>query len=573
MSAAHDLPTTARPLSPEQRAADLRAMTEGELDVLVIGGGVVGTGAALDAVTRGLRVGLLEARDWAAGTSSRSSKLVHGGLRYLEQLDFGLVREALRERSLILHHLCPHLARPVPFLYPLTHRVWERFYVGSGIALYDTLGGRKGVPGHRHLSRRQALREFPGLRADTLVGAIQYHDGQVDDARHTMFLARTAVHHGALAASSARVTGFLTEAGRVVGARVHDLETGEDLEVRARHVVNAAGVWTDEIQDMAGGRGSFGVRASKGVHVLVPRERIQSSTGLISKTATSVLFLIPWGRHWVIGTTDTDWSLDLAHPAASRADLDYLLEQANRLLAHPLTHDDVVGVYAGLRPLLAGESDATSKLSREHAVVSPVPGLTIVAGGKYTTYRVMARDAVDAAVAELPDAVPSSCTEKVRLVGADGYEADWNRRHRLAAEHGLHVARVEDLLHRHGSLVHEVLALLRADPDLARPLAHAPDHLRAEVVQAVRAEGALHLDDVLARRTRISITVPDRGVEAAEEVAELVAPVLGWDQVRAAREVRAYRERVAAERASQAEPDDSRADAARLVAADLRTGA
>ncbi|MGN6576807.1 MAG: glycerol-3-phosphate dehydrogenase/oxidase, partial [Nocardioides sp.] len=338
-------------LDPHSRQEALRRLADEPLDVLVIGAGVVGAGAALDAVARGLHVGLVEARDYAAGTSSRSSKLVHGGLRYLEQLELGLVREALRERALILHRLAPHLARPVPFLYPLRHRVWERAYVGSGILLYDTLGGRHGVPRHRHLTRRQALAEFPSLREDALVGAIQYYDGQVDDARHTMMLARTAAHYGALCATSTRVIGFLREDGAVRGARVRDLHTGQEIEVRARETVNAAGVWTDEIQRMVGGKGRIDVRASKGVHLVVPRAAIDSSTGVIARTEKSVLFIIPWGEHWLIGTTDTEWALDLAHPAASRSDVDYLLEHANRLLRRPLTREDVVGVYAGLRPL------------------------------------------------------------------------------------------------------------------------------------------------------------------------------------------------------------------------------
>jgi glycerol-3-phosphate dehydrogenase len=369
-------------LDPRSREQALEQMASEELDVLVIGGGVTGAGAALDAVTRGLRVGLVEARDYASGTSSRSSKLIHGGLRYLEQLNFGLVREALRERSLILNRLAPHLARPVPFLYPLQHRGWERPYVGSGVLLYDTMGGRHGVPGHRHLTRKQALRAFPSLRKDALVGAVQYWDGQVDDARHTMMIVRTAAAYGALCANSARVLGFLREGDRVVGAEVRDLESGRTYAVRAKQTINAAGVWTDDIQDMVGGRGQFNVRASKGVHILLPRDRNHASTGIISRTEKSVLFIIPWDTHWIIGTTDTDWNLDLAHPAASRSDIEYLLEHANRLLATPLTHDDITGVYAGLRPLLAGESEATSQLSREHAVVSPVAGLVMVAGGK-----------------------------------------------------------------------------------------------------------------------------------------------------------------------------------------------
>jgi glycerol-3-phosphate dehydrogenase len=533
----------------------------------------VGAGAALDAVTRGLSVALFEGRDWAAGTSSRSSKLVHGGLRYLEMLDFGLVREALRERGLLVQRLAPHLVRPVPFLYPLQHRGWERLYAGAGVALYDTLGASsgssRGLPRHRHLTRAGAMRACPSLRRDALVGAIQYYDAQVDDARHTMALVRTAQAYGALCASRARVVGFLREGERVSGVRVRDLESDTEIEVRARQVVNATGVWTDLTQAMVGERGQFHVRASKGIHLVVPRDRIQSSTGLILRTETSVLFVIPWGRHWIIGTTDTDWSLGKAHPAASRTDIDYLLAHVNEVLVTPLTHEDVEGVYAGLRPLLTGESESTSKLSREHTVAHPVPGLVVVAGGKYTTYRVMAKDAIDAVSHGLDEKVPPSCTERVPLVGADGYTATWNARQRLAGRHGLHVARIEHLLHRHGSLVHEVLALVDDDPSLGEPLEGADDYLRAEVVYAASHEGARHLDDVLTRRTRISIETFDRGVAAAPVAAKLVAPVLRWSRGQVKREVEHYLARVEAERLSQEQPDDQTADTARLGAPEI----
>lgn len=391
-------------------------MAERELDVLVLGGGVVGAGTALDAVTRGLSTGLVEARDWASGTSSRSSKLIHGGLRYLEMLDFDLVREALKERGLLLEKLAPHLVRPVPFLYPLQHKGWERLYAGTGVALYDAMAmthshGR-GLPVHRHLSRRHALRVAPCLKKDALVGALQYYDAQVDDARFVLNLVRTAAAYGARTANGTRVTGFLREGERVVGARVQDVEGGGEYEIRAKQVVNATGVWTDDTQAMVGERGQIHVRASKGIHLVVPKDRIHSSTGLILRTERSVLFVIPWGRHWIVGTTDTAWDLDKAHPAASSADIDYLLEHVNSVLAVPLTRDDVEGVYAGLRPLLAGESDATSKLSREHTVAHPVPGLVVVAGGKFTTYRVMAKDAVDAAVHGLDLRVADCVTEE-----------------------------------------------------------------------------------------------------------------------------------------------------------------
>jgi glycerol-3-phosphate dehydrogenase len=548
-------------------------MADRELDILVVGGGVVGAGTALDAATRGLATGLVEARDWAAGTSSRSSKLIHGGLRYLEMLDFALVREALKERGLLLERLAPHLVKPVPFLYPLQHRGWERLYAGSGVALYDTMsvssGHGRGLPMHRHLSRKHALRVAPALRKDALVGALQYYDAQVDDARFVATLVRTAASYGAHVANGARVVGFLREGERVVGARVHDGESGTEYDVRAKQVVNATGVWTDDTQALIAERGQFHVRASKGIHLVVPKDRIHSTTGLILRTEKSVLFVIPWGRHWIIGTTDTDWNLDKAHPAASSADIDYLLDHVNSVLATPLTRDDVQGVYAGLRPLLAGESDATSKLSREHTVAHPVPGLVVVAGGKYTTYRVMAKDAVDEAVHGLDRRVAPCCTEVVPLAGAEGYQAQWNARARTAARTGVHVARIEHLLGRYGGLTEELLDLVAEDPSLAAPLGGADDYLRAEVVYAARAEGARHLDDVLARRTRISIETFDRGTRCAREAAELMAPVLGWDAGQIDKEVAYYGKRVEAERESQLQPDDLTADAARLGAPDI----
>ncbi|MFC5951923.1 glycerol-3-phosphate dehydrogenase/oxidase [Pseudonocardia lutea] len=560
-------------LSPSARTRALEDMAREELDVLVVGGGVVGSGAALDAATRGLRVGLVEARDFAAGTSSRSSKLIHGGLRYLEMLDFRLVAEALQERGLLIQKLAPHLIHPVPFIYPLQHHVWERLYAGSGVALYDTLGllsgQSRGVPHHRHLTRRGARKIVPSLRKDALVGALQYYDAQVDDARHTMFVARTAAAYGAHVATRARVVGLLKESGRVIGAEVHDLETGDLVKVRAKQVINATGVWTDETQGLAGERGRFHVRASKGIHLVVPRDRIRSDSGLILRTEKSVLFVIPWGRHWIIGTTDTDWDLDKAHPAASKADIDYLLEHVNAVLEQPLTHEDVEGVYAGLRPLLAGESESTSLLSREHAVATPVPGLVVVAGGKYTTYRVMAKDAVDAAVHGLDAKVPESVTKNVPLLGAEGYEALQNSVHVIAERSGLHPARIENLLGRYGSLIDEVLDLVAEDKTLGEPLTGAPDHIRAEIVYAASHEGAMHLDDVLTRRTRTSIETFDRGLGAAQEAADLMAPVLGWTEEQKAKEVEHYRGRVAAERESQTMPDDATADSARMGAPDV----
>ncbi|MDJ0400736.1 glycerol-3-phosphate dehydrogenase [Rhodococcus rhodochrous] len=557
-------------LGPQQRADAWRRLATEQFDVVVIGGGVVGAGAALDAATRGLRVALVEARDFASGTSSRSSKMFHGGLRYLEQLEFGLVREALRERELALTTLAPHLVRPLKFLFPLTHRVWERPYVAAGIFLYDRLGGAKSVPAQKHLTRSGALRMVPGLKRNSLVGGIRYYDTVVDDARHTMTVARTAAHYGAVVRTSTQVVGFLREADRVSGVRVRDSEDGSVTEVRAHAVINATGVWTDEIQSLSRQRGRFRVRASKGVHIVVPRDRIVSDSAIILRTEKSVLFVIPWGNHWIIGTTDTDWNLDLAHPAATKVDIDYILDHVNRVLVVPLTHDDIDGVYAGLRPLLAGESDETSKLSREHAVARVAPGLVAVAGGKYTTYRVMAEDAIDLAAEDIPARIASSITAKVPLVGADGYFALVNQTMHLAEQYGLHPYRVKHLLDRYGSLVEDVLSLAKGRPELLEPLTDAPQYLQVEVVYGAAAEGALHLEDLLARRTRISIEYPHRGLHCAEQTARLVAPVLGWDDAMIDREVATYRARVEAEIESQNRPDDESADALRAAAPEAR---
>src|SRR5215211_3972142 len=450
-------------LGPQQRERDLARMRAETFDVVVIGGGVTGAGAALDAASRGLSVALVEARDYAAGTSSRSSKLIHGGLRYLERLNFALVREALKERGLLLTRLAPHLVRPVPFLIPLEHRLWQRAYYGAGVALYDTLGSifgtSRGLPRHRHLSRSGARRLFPGLRRDVQIGAIRYYDGQVDDARFTLTVARTAASYGAAMGTSVRVVDVLKDVREVIGVRVRDMETGDEFDLRARTVIAATGVWSDDLSEMLGSRPGLRVRASKGVHLVVLRSAINGDAGLILRTERSVLFVIPWGGHWVIGTTDTDWNLDRAHPAASSVDIDYILDHVNEVLDRPLTHSDIEGVYAGLRPLLSGESDATSKLSREHAVIEPMLGLMLVAGGKYTTYRVMAADVVDKAASRLPG-TPESHTQDLPLLGADGYAQAWSNRADIARRHGIPVGVLEHLLERYGTLYPEVLALM-----------------------------------------------------------------------------------------------------------------
>ena len=423
-----------------------------------------------------------------------------------------------------------------------------------------------GVPRHAHLFRKGVARIAPDLRTEDLKGAIRYYDAQVDDARLVLAVARTAASHGAHVATRTRVVGFLREGERVVGVRAVDLESGRELEVRAKVVVNAAGVWTDEIQEMIGGRGALNVQASKGIHLVVPRDRIRSEAGLIARTETSVLFVIPWGAHWIIGTTDTDWNLDKAHPAASRADIDYLLTHVNTLLREPLDHDDVVGVYAGLRPLVRGAREPTSRISREHTVVAPVPGLVMIAGGKLTTYRVMAKDAVDVAVPDARDVHhrPHPSRRRGRLPRPDQpARAALPPRRR---QRGRHRPPARSLRRpgRRGAR-----AAGRTRPELAQPLEGAEEFLAAEVVYAVTHEGARHLDDVLTRRTRISIETFDRGVHAAGPAARLMAGELGWDDARTADEVDHYLRRVEAERQSQTMLTDQEADEARVSAPDI----
>ncbi|TVZ06034.1 glycerol-3-phosphate dehydrogenase/oxidase [Trebonia kvetii] len=553
-------------LDARVRDESLRKMAAEPLDVLVIGGGITGAGAALDAASRGLRVGLVESRDLAAGTSSRSSKLIHGGLRYLEQGDFKLVREALRERDLLVSRLAPHLVRPVPFLYPLYRKVVERPYVGAGLVLYDAMEGtRRPVPHHRHLTTRGALRRAPALRPDRLAGAMVYYDAQVDDARYTVTVARTASRYGALVVTRATAISLLRDGARVTGATVRDEESGWDFDVHASRVIVCAGVWSDLVHSASGVRAGYQVRMSKGVHLVMPRSAIDAETGMIVRTSKSVLFFIPWGSRWIVGTTDTDWSGDRAEPTATAEDVDYILGEANRVLATPLTRGDVLAVYAGLRPLVAepdkpandkagnGEKP-TTKLSREHVVDSPLPGLTSIAGGKFTTYRLMARDVVDAAVEGLPGQVSPSVTGQLPLLGADGLPAILASARRLAEDYAVPLAAIEHLIARYGSAASEILDAIRADRGLRRPLVDGYPYLRAEVSHAVTHEGALHVEDVLARRVRLLIESSDAGASAAPEVAAIMGGLLGWSRRRRTAEIRRYLDFAAANTAALSAP-------------------
>jgi len=557
-------------LSPAYRRETTDRLQTEHLDVLVIGGGVTGIGCALDAASRGLRVAVVEQRDLASGTSSRSSKLIHGGLRYLQQFKFGLVKEALSERNLLISQIAPHLVNQVNFLYPLRKR-GERLYAGLGIGLYDLLafGAGNRLPRHRHLSRKKLQVHAPSLSPHIHRGAIRFSDASVDDARYVISAARTAAQFGAMIVTSMKVTNLTIGNGRVNGAEVKCLETGREFHISSTTVVNATGVWSDDIEQFAGANRPR-VRASKGIHLVIPRDRIDIASGLILRTPDSVLFVIPSDKHWIIGTTDSDWQLDRAHPAATKRDIDYLLTTLNQILKSPITTDDVVGVYVGLRPLLTGDEEKTTKLSREHAVTTSREGLVSISGGKYTTYRVMARDTIDAVGVDQSRRIPKSSTAKISLIGAHEYEETLRNAEDISESYGVPIATVNHLISRHGDRIEEVLDLITADESLKELIDNDLPYLRAEVVHSVRFEAALHLEDVLTRRTKISIESWHRGTESALAVAQLMANELGWDQSRIRREVDHYIERVKSERSSNAQVDDREADASRIAAGDVR---
>ena len=538
-------------LNPQQREAAIEALSTEEFDILVIGGGVTGAGIALDAATRGLKVALVESQDYAAGTSSRSSKLIHGGLRYLEQYDFKLVREALHERELMVTTQAPHLVKPLSFLYPLHSKIRERTYVGAGIFLYDILRGlQRALPNHKHLSHKRVQAAAPCLDPKIVLGGIEYFDAQVDDARHTMMILRTAGLYGATLTNHTRVESLIRNGETVVGAEVTDLDTGKRINVRAKSTIMAAGIWSNELHERFGIEGNYSVRMSKGVHIVVPRSAIESSVGMILKTEVSVLFVIPWtADKWLIGTTDTDYTGDRTNPLPDAADIDYIIEQVNKVLLKPISRSDLLGAYAGLRPLVSSEkASSTTKVSREHIVDHPVPGFVSIAGGKYTTYRVMAKDAVDASVSDLGRDVPESVTRDTPILGADGFHALVNSADRLATDLGISSEEVLRLLNRYGSDIFEFAEILNSHPELRQPVSEHAQYLGVEIYFAASHEGAMSVSDVLLRRTRIFFESGDYGLSSTARVAEIISPLLGWSAEQAQASIREYEDLVQAER-------------------------
>jgi len=532
--------TGAAPL--DRRAADVAALSRETWDVVIVGGGIVGSGALLDAASRGLRAVLLEQEDIASGTSSRSSRLIHGGLRYLEQFRIGLVREALTERSRLLT-LAPHLVHLEPLLFPIygTPYLSKAFY-DAGLTLYDILGARRDGGWHRRLTAAQTLELAPTLRRSGLRGGLLYHDGVEDDARYTLAVARTAVAAGALAVTRIMATGIRSKPGgqlRVV--RATDLLDGNEFEIPTRAVVDATGVWAAE-PDHPLGSGSLHILPSRGAHLVVPRSRIPNQTGLTIRVPGKIVFLVPWGEYWLIGTTDAPFDGPAAHPTAAGWEVDKLLDTVNATMDVDLCRDDVVGTYAGLRPLIAPSDGSTVKASREHRVTVESNGVVRIGGGKYTTYRVMALDVIDAVLGRESAKAKPSRTADWRLVGA----ADAAARARIAAD----LATIPDMLAcgqsvtaqlvaRHGTEAPAVVAL-GGELRLLRPLTPGRAFLEAEVAWAARQELALNLDDVLARRTRLAQELPDRGAMIAPRVAEILGAELGWGASRQVLEVQNY---------------------------------
>jgi glycerol-3-phosphate dehydrogenase len=527
------------------RRSSLEALADGTWDVVIVGGGIVGCGALLDAVSRGMRAALIEQDDIASGTSSRSSRLIHGGLRYLEQFRFSLVREALAERSRLLY-LAPHLVTVEPLLFPIYGIPFaSKAFYDAGLTLYDILGARHDGGWHRRLSRSDTLELAPTLRTEGLHGGLLYHDGVEDDARYTLAVARSAVAAGGTAVTRVRATGLRagSTAGSIEAVRARDVLTGADFEIRTRAVVDATGVWEARADHPFGG-GSLRILPSRGAHLVVPRARIPNQVGLTIRVPGRIVFLVPWPEHWLIGTTDAPYEGPDEHPAADPWEVTHLLDTVNATMDVDLRREDVVGTFAGLRPLIAPSDGSTVKASREHRVSVEANGVVRIGGGKYTTYRVMASDVIDAALGRDGAKARPSRTVDHRLAGA----ADRPELDRLAAglgaDPGLSAVgpgAADRLVARHGIEAPALLGLARS-LDLVRPLVAGRPFLEAEVPWAARHELALSIDDVLARRTRLAQELPDRGAAVAPRVASLLATELGWDEARQAREVEAYLE-------------------------------
>jgi glycerol-3-phosphate dehydrogenase len=536
---------TVETTAPRGRSDELGRLVDTSWDVVIVGGGVVGAGALLDAASRGLRAALIEQDDIASGTSSRSSRLIHGGLRYLEQIHLPLVREALAERRRLLRN-APHLVTLEPQLFPIYGIPFlHKAFYDAGLTLYDILGARHDGGWHRRLDRGETLEIAPRLRRGGLRGGLLYHDGMEDDARFTLALVRTALASDAapLAVTRLRATGVdaaqAADPSRTV--RASDLASGSDLEIRTHAVVDATGAWAAEPSHPFDGT-SMRILPSRGAHIVVPRARIPATAGLTIRVPGKVVFLVPWPDNWLIGTTDAPYEGPIDHPAAAGWEVDQLLATVNETLDVDLRRDDVVGTFAGLRPLIAPTRGSTVKASREHRVTVDANGVVRIGGGKYTTYRVMARDVIDGALGRVEARRRPSATADLALIGSagpevlDGIAAEIGAIPEIAAAHPEAASR---LVSRHGTEATAVVALGR-ELDLLRPLVAGRPFLEAEVAWAVRNELARSVDDVLSRRFRLSPELADRGATVAPRVASIMARELGWSDAECLADVDAY---------------------------------
>lgn len=544
------------------RQAGLRRLAGEEFDVLVVGGGITGAGVALDAASRGLRTALVERGDFASGTSSKSSKLVHGGLRYLQQRELGLVHESLTERHRLLRN-APHLVTPLAFLIPLFGKggvVDKSLVRGYAIALYmyDFAGGWRIGKMHKRVRADEVSARLPTLRTERLVSGFLYYDARADDARLTLAVLRTAVlDHGAAAVNYARVCGFVTDrGGRLESATVEVGDASpsttsprpapaETVSVRARCVVNATGVWGDEISSLADAHHTPQLRPAKGIHITVPQSKLPCDIAAVIPVRGDArsIFVIPWGEHVYLGTTDTDYDGPIDDPRLEEKDVTYVLDAVNAAVNEPILASDITGTWAGLRPLATGAghkrppSARTADLSRRHAVTVSSSGMVTIAGGKLTTYRRMAEDTVDVVVEELGSRVRRSPTAKLALRGSHDLGRARTDLAKSGARLGLEADVLEQVARRYGGEGRAVLALCDETPALARRLAGGLPVIAAEVVYAARYEMAVCVEDVLARRTRALLHDADAAMQAAREVAEILGAELGWSDARIEDEV------------------------------------
>ncbi|WP_220206162.1 glycerol-3-phosphate dehydrogenase/oxidase [Reticulibacter mediterranei] len=519
-------------------------MQNNHFDVLVIGGGVTGAGVALDAVARGYKVALIEKKDFASGTSSKSTKLVHGGIRYLPEFDFALVHEALVERGLLLQN-APYLVRPVEFVLPIykgdRHPVGMPFttpggvglsqLLNIGLSLYDMLAGRRNIRWHRHISRDKVMKLAPALVTDGLKEGFTYYDAQTNDARLTLALIRTAAQYGATITNYTEAVSFLEEKGKVIGVTVRDKFSSQEAVVRARHVVNATGIYAEQVEELTGTEPQIQIEPSKGVHLVLSREDLKLGDAAIVLPETEdkrILFIVPWGSRAIYGTTDTG-SGDLEHPAVTHEEIAYLLKYLNRYLNLHLTERDIVSAYAGYRPLVKPRNTnaSTAKLSRTHAVLQSSSGIVSIVGGKLTTYRRMAQDTVDV-LSRRDNTKPVHPTQSLPLQGS----ADWGKAQEEVARRGIALGLTPEMIQHmsrsYGSVAHTVFDLIEQDAALADPLIADLPYVKAEVVYACRHEMAMTPEDVLSRRTSIILEDRQRGCGVVSEVAAVMAQELGW---------------------------------------------